>query len=406
MRFALWIVVLFGVAVGLSYLAQINQGYVLFHWPDRYEFRLSFNFFLLAVVALIAVLYYTLRGIALVRRLPRQVKDHLTQKRNDKALAALWLGVRYRLEGHAQQGVQTLLDSITPKRYANQDMAAYLMAAETLLTLPENADTQSTLKNLASAPPEWHVARDMMLAKWHQAQGRYTKANDLISQIRVVQPKLAAAAQLEVQLALQSGKTALAIAQLSALEKAKLIDESWADAYKMTAYQQQLSAFSDKITLGEWLKTVPHTMANQTDFRSKVAQKWVALAAYNEAIDYSTPDLNTADMYWIPQAATMSAWAHELALPQNLMLGKAAEQWLAQYPTDASVLLLLGRLNLAQQLWAKSQSYLEAAVAITPNMSTHYSLIELFSATNQTEARAKQEQALLAWVMQTQRNVE
>jgi HemY protein len=78
---------------------------------------------------------------------------------------------------------------------------------------------------------------------------------------------------------------------------------------------------------------------------------------------------------------------------------------LAQRPTDAGLLLLLGRLNLAQQLWAKAQSYLEAAVAIAPDMATHCSLVELFAATNQPEARAKQEQALLAWVMQVQRDV-
>jgi HemY protein len=405
MRFALWIVALFGVAVGLNYLASMNQGYVLFHWPARYEFRLSFNFFLLAAVALMAVLYYTLRGIALVRRLPRQVQGHVTQKRSDKALASLWLGVRYRFEGRAQQSAQATLNSIKPKRYADQDMAAYLMAAEASLSLPETADAQSTLKALASAPPEWHVARDMLLAKWHQAQGRYEEASGLISQVRLAEPKLAATAQLEVQLALQLGKTALAIAQLSALEKTKLVDESWTDAYKMTAYQQQLSTFRDKTTLGDWLKTVPYVVASQADFRRLVAQKWVALAAYDEAIDYSAPDLNAADAYWIPQAAAMSAWVHELALPQNLMLAKAAEQWLAQRPTDAGLLLLLGRLNLAQQLWAKAQSYLEAAVAIAPDMATHCSLVELFAATNQPEARAKQEQALLAWVMQVQRDV-
>ncbi|MBY0346524.1 MAG: hypothetical protein K2P98_06670, partial [Neisseriaceae bacterium] len=92
MRFVFWIVALFGIAVGLNYLAQMNHGYVLFYWPDRYEFRLSFNFFLLAVTVLMTVLYYTLRGIALVRQLPRQVKNHVKQKKSDKALASLWLG--------------------------------------------------------------------------------------------------------------------------------------------------------------------------------------------------------------------------------------------------------------------------------------------------------------------------
>ncbi|MBY0346149.1 MAG: hypothetical protein K2P98_04705, partial [Neisseriaceae bacterium] len=297
-----------------------------------------------------------------------------------------------------QQGAQAVLNSIKPNRYANQDMVAYLMAVQASLNLPETADTQTTLQALVAAPPEWRVARDMLLAKWHQSQGRYDEAWGLINQVRLVEPKLAAAAQMEVQLAMQLGKPELAIATLSTLKKTKILDDSWATASQMTAYQLQLGTISDKMALVTWLKSVPKEVASVADFRHKVTQQWVTLAAYDEAIEYSEPDLNSPDAYWIPHAVAMSFWVHELALPQNLMLAKAAEQWLAKHPTDAGLLLLLGRLNLVQQLWAKAQSYLEAAVAIAPDLVTHSSLIELFTVTNQTEALAKQEQALLVCV--------
>ena len=43
-----------------------------------------------------------------------------------------------------------------------------------------------------------------------------------------------------------------------------------------------------------------------------------------------------------------------------------AENWLAQHPRDAVLLLTLGRLCAHQGLWGKARSYLEASLSIEP----------------------------------------
>ena len=54
-----------------------------------------------------------------------------------------------------------------------------------------------------------------------------------------------------------------------------------------------------------------------------------------------------------------------------------AESWLKSYPRDAVLLLALGRLCAARELWGKAQSYLEASIAVDPTYSAHLALADL-----------------------------
>ena len=55
-----------------------------------------------------------------------------------------------------------------------------------------------------------------------------------------------------------------------------------------------------------------------------------------------------------------------------------AEKWLKSRPRDRALLLTLGRLCLAQALWGKARSYLEASLSEEPSRSAHVALAQLF----------------------------
>ena len=75
-----------------------------------------------------------------------------------------------------------------------------------------------------------------------------------------------------------------------------------------------------------------------------------------------------------------------------------AEKWLARQPRDGVLLLTLGRLCRAQQLWGKARSYLEAALAIEPSRAAHVELAQLLDQLEDpaTAARHYRAAALLA----------
>ena len=62
-----------------------------------------------------------------------------------------------------------------------------------------------------------------------------------------------------------------------------------------------------------------------------------------------------------------------------------AETWLKSRPRDRALLLTLGRMCLAQELWGKARSYLEASLSEEPSRSAHVALAQLFDRTDKPE---------------------
>ena len=83
--------------------------------------------------------------------------------------------------------------------------------------------------------------------------------------------------------------------------------------------------------------------------------------------------------------ALEAEWNEELILLYAECLGadvlaqiERAENWLKSRPRDRALLLTLGRLCLAQELWGKAQSYLEASLSEEPSRSAHVALAQLY----------------------------
>ena len=85
--------------------------------------------------------------------------------------------------------------------------------------------------------------------------------------------------------------------------------------------------------------------------------------------------------------------AEHIDSQRRLTLMRDAENWLKSRPRDHMLLLALGRLALAEQLWGKAQSYLEASVSMQPTLCAHAELSKLF-ATLGKDDKAAQHQAL------------
>jgi HemY protein len=73
----------------------------------------------------------------------------------------------------------------------------------------------------------------------------------------------------------------------------------------------------------------------------------------------------------------------EIDAAQALQRGEA---WLASHPSDATLLHALGLLCQRRSLWGKARNYLEAAVAIRPDILTHLALAELLESLGESTA--------------------
>jgi HemY protein len=92
-------------------------------------------------------------------------------------------------------------------------------------------------------------------------------------------------------------------------------------------------------------------------------------------------------------AASLEAeWSEDLVLlygectgGDNVKLIQQAEAWLPAHSDDAVLLLVLGRLCIAERLWGKAQTYLEASLALDETHTAHVLLGEMLGRIGETE---------------------
>ena len=114
MRFALWLIGLFAVAAALALFAGSDPGTVTVFWPP-YRVDLSLNLTLLLLFVAFALLYFAVRALRALFRLPRQAERWRAQ-RHERTLHALLLDAWGALNAgrftRAGQAAQTLLSQL------------------------------------------------------------------------------------------------------------------------------------------------------------------------------------------------------------------------------------------------------------------------------------------------------
>lgn len=107
MKGLFWILALFALAVGISLVMHVNEGYVLLVLPP-YRAEISLNLAVLLAVLGFVALHVLLRTAALTLSLPRRVRESRARREREKAAEAFGEGVRLYLAGEARRAMDTL----------------------------------------------------------------------------------------------------------------------------------------------------------------------------------------------------------------------------------------------------------------------------------------------------------
>lgn len=369
MRILLWVITLFGIAVGITVLAQAQQGIVQFVFPSL---RIELAFTLFALLLLVfGILFGTLvRLLRAALSLPRRVSAHRQAVAERRARSELEAALRAffenrwsRAERHANRAIENpstaVLGQIIAARAA-QAQRQYARA-EAYLDRPTGA----------TGDERWmgELARAEMLVQ----RKRSVEALPLLRRLRMRAPTHSGALRLETQAQLNAGqwREVLRLADQAARHGA--LDPVSLSQYRETA---TVGVLDDATTTGEqtlrlW-RDATAEMRNRPRVAAAAARALLRCGMRDEALKCLAEALSAQ---WHSELATLHL---EIAGgtdgSQALQQGEA---WLAAHPEDAGLLLALGLLCRRRSLWGKARNYLEAAVAIQPNAVTHLSLAEL-----------------------------
>lgn len=368
MRFALWAIILAGVAVGVALLARTSTGYVVIvAAPWRIE--LSLNLLVFLVVAGYFAFYFLARLAASLVAIPRRVRDYQESRTRsrlrqslDDALLAFFQG-RY---ASAQKSAAAALQGDETKG------VAAIIAARSAHELGRFSEREQFLDQAKGHAPEVDQARLTTLADLLVSQGRHEEALAVLRDLssRDARNLRLLRLRLEAEQALRQWDEALAT--LASLSKLGGIGPAEAAAIRRGAHLGNLNRKAqDAPGLAAYWRQLPAQMRTDPSVAATAARYHLALGGNAEAQAIIEQAL---EHDW---SANLVALYGESAGAEALPQIERAEKWLRAHARDPALLLALGKLCMRQGLWGKAQSYIEASLALEPTHDGHMTLAAL-----------------------------
>lgn len=389
MRWVLWLLGLFAVAVASAFIAGHNEGTVTLFWSP-YRLDLSINLFVLLLGLGFAFVYGVLRAIAALLDLPRQARRwRLLQKERAvhaallDALALMLTGRYLRARKSAQQALdleQELRENLKlgetlPRHLQQLRVMAELVAAESAHSLRDRqARDQHLAQALANDPQglHSHLAESMDAARLSAA--RWTLGDrDADQALRQLADLPHGLARRTLALRLRLKASRLVRDHGLALETARLLTKhgAFSDAASGSLLRSlaliSLAECEDTDRLLKLWSGLTQAETQDHEVGRAAAQRWLQLEGEpGRALQWLLPQWNSwiqrPDSYADASArqSLVRLMAQALAaLPPDAdwlqRLERASQQW----PQDADLHYLAGSVYARHSLWGKAQQAFE-----------------------------------------------
>lgn len=382
MRWALWLLGLFAVAVASAFLAGHNEGVATLFWPP-YRVDMSLNLVLLVLTLGFVFTYLALRAIALLLDLPKQARRWRVLQKERAVHASIVESLAYLLTGRYVRSRQSALNAIE----LEQDLRENLRLGETLprhltplrviahLTVAESAHAlrDASLRDLHlklamsvdSSPAqlaEFKEAATLSSIRWHLTDRNADQALRMLAEL----PQGLGRRTLALRLRLKASQ--LERNHLQALETARLLAKH--GAFSPTAAHSLLRRLSlsslaeatDTEALRKLWQSLQQAASPDHEVQVMAARRWLELAGdVTVALQWLSPPFEA----WVqhPEAWSLT---QRVALIQVMDLafqtGRTDATWLQRleqavqvWPQQPELQYLAGCLFLQHQLWGKAQ---------------------------------------------------
>jgi len=381
MRGLFWIVLLFAMAVLLSLGARYNDGYVLvFIPPKRIEFSLTL--FVLLCAILFGVLYFFVRAASYTLGLPERVSEFRASRARQKARHSLYDAITSSYEGRYARAEK----SARAAYEAGEEAAlAALVAARAAHRLQRPALRDEWLAHAGEAAVSAGVssldhARLMTQAELLVDERRDREALAVFTELNRSGARHIATQRLALKAMTRAGAWEDALRLARQLEEHRAVHPAVAAKTREAAYRGLFTG-ADPQTLKERLRRVPRGERGNAAIARPIAAALIPAGLVREARELIEEAL---DQGWDDELGLLyAACATDAAVGRDQI--ERAETWRSRYPREAGLLLTLGRLCAAQELWGKAREYLEQSVASAPSRDAYIELARLFDASGRPD---------------------
>jgi len=317
------------------------------------------------VVTLLISIWFVWGILKAPKKLVNKVANYRQQKKFDQGLLAF-------SEGHWSKAEKLLLQSAIK---SSTPQLSYMAAARAALA-QNQLDTALAHLDAAEKTVNNPLTVDLTRCEIWMKAGHLQQARDLLTTILNTYPNNPRAVHMMMQISqrqhdYQSLKNILPKAQ-----KLAIVDKIQSQNLRQQATHEGLQQAQDETELmTRWSEL---SRKQQKHYLYDFCESGLRLGAYQAV----TEEIERAQKYHFDDQL-VSYWA-QLPFNFNYRL-KVAQKWHIQHPKNRAVLMCLGQLQMAKELWEDAHQTLQQALTIKSEPQVHLLLAENYRQLQQTE---------------------
>ena len=368
MKFLLWLLGLFALAVALT-LAAHNPGYVLLVYPP-YRMEMSLSLFVVALLVSFIFGYLMLRLLFAALNLPSYVRQFRSERAQAKGRSAMMEALGAFFEGRYAAAEKAAVRAMELGENSGINPIIAARAAHELREFDKRDTYLDAAKNSTVGED---TMRLMAATKFNLDQHQTRSALDSLKALRESGVKgHVGALQLELKAQQQAENWDAVLDVVNQLEKRGAIEAAVVTQMRQQAWLEKIRAQTQDVTalLAVW-KSIPGEYKQRSKIAAAVARAFMQLGDCPNARQIVTDSLNT---HWDSDLVALYGDCQSGDVVAQI---EQAEKWLTQHKGDAGLLLALGKLCLYQKLWGKAQNYLDASISMSPSRTAYTALGQL-----------------------------
>ena len=388
MRFALWLMALFAVAVASALFAGNNHGTVTLFWPP-YRVDLSLNLVIFLLVGTFITVHVALRALSALFSIPQQARQWRLLYKERAIYTALLESLSHLMAGRfvrARKAAE-LVVSLDESLGANGEHLSYsgrlrtmthLLAAESAHALQDQAlrDAHFQQALIHAGSREAQDARDgvqLRAARWAFDDRDAQAATQWLDQLPQGASRRTVALRLRFKVARLARQTKLALETVRLLTKHRAFTELAGKSIARGLAIELLRAAHDPAQIQSAWNNLDDAERKMPDVALEAAHRWLNHEG----------DVGQSRLWLLPVWDAMVKSPEALTPTQQVNLVRVLERgfgseagapdaaWLARIeaaqlsnPRDANLQYLAGVMCLRLSLWGKAQQMLKQSLTL------------------------------------------
>ena len=368
-KFIFKLLILIIVVLGAVLLVRDDPGVVLVRYHD-YEVETSLAFALVVLVVAMILVYYCVRLLRGVWRLPRSMRNQSQNRRHSKARRQLTQGLIDLAEGRFEQAENHLVRLVD---FSESPLVHYLAAARAAQLQGKHEARDKYLKDAHDARPDAELAVGVTQAELQLAHQQTEQALATLMHLHSIAPRHDYVTRLLARAYYELEDWRALVEILPDIRRKKLIKEPQLLEMEVAGYRGILElATNSQQSFEEAWSNIPLTLRADTRMTLLYINLMIEHHWHNRNAEQQL--LKSLDKRWDDRL--IEVYGRFDTGDPNAQLARA-EKWLEDFGHNENLLLALGRIAMRARLWGKAQGYFEASIGARANPAACLALAEL-----------------------------